>query len=120
MTGLGFNRDRKTGLVLAGERRDSTVRPLDGPPIFHKTGIGPWGASVRVEAWETRLGNTYRVITRWLGPPVIGAAKCTERVQAVDFHDIDDQALAVRVARAAADLLGRPERPDLQTLAARL
>lgn len=121
MTGHGLDRTRKTGLVVAGERRDAVgVKPLPGPAIVQRTGIGPWGGAVRVEAWQTRVGKTYRVIASWTGPALAGSAPTTETIQANDLVDVDEQERAVRVARAAIDLLSRPERPDLDALAARL
>ena len=118
--GLGFDPGRKTGLVVAGGRRDVALKAFDEPPIFEAEAIGPWAGRVRVERWGTRTGVTYRVIVQWTGPPLLGAAPSPVPVQASDLFDVDNGDLAVRVGRAAADLLRRPERPDLPALAARL
>jgi hypothetical protein len=117
---LGFRPDRKTGLVIAGERRDGALKAFSEPPIYEREAIGPWGARIRVERWGTRLGMTFRVICEWTGPPLLGAEPSDVPVQAVDLLDVDDGQTAVSVARAATDLLSSAERPDLEALARRL
>jgi hypothetical protein len=115
---LPFDLRSRTGLVGAGERRDRAgLRPLDGPPVYQRDGLGPWGGRVRVEAWATRVGKTFRVIASWTGPELAGAVHSSEPVAATDLFDVDQVDHAVRVAKAAEDALRAPRRPDLERLA---
>lgn len=110
---------------------DSDLRPYAGErrveaPLLELGPIAPWHAKVSVQPVDLAgsLGWQYRVCARWHGPANIGAPNPTTgepehdgpvRDASFELH-VADQALARAIAHAAADVLRRPEVPDLLAL----
>lgn len=118
-------------MTMTGFHPGGDLRPYAGqrrvdPPLLELGPIAPWHATVTVQPVDLagNLGWQFRVTARWHGPPNIGAPNPNTgepeiagpaRDASFELH-VPDQQLARAIAQAAADVLKRPEVPDLLAL----
>jgi len=85
------------------------------PAIFTAT-AGTWNAQVRVVPIEgLAQGTRFAVIAEWEGPPLPHSG-FTENGSNQDEYIVDNDELAMRLAREALDIFRRSEVPDLRRL----
>jgi hypothetical protein len=87
-------------------------------PLLELHAPHPWGATITVTAMPYRgvERQLYEIAASWLGPPMHGAPPSLRPVSANDQLLVDDEELALVVAKRAKNALARAEVPDLYAL----